>query len=146
MSADPILDGPARSESTHQLTLKVEDEYLVATAAGSRTWPVVSSLVTEIVHAAIENKRSKLLVDVRQLEGWLGSLSSYSIVTQDFQRFRGKGIMKVAIVDRPLPKVREFFFQMVARNRGFNLRIFESSELALDWLLDHKTDSAKLNR
>ena len=96
--------------------------------------------VTEIAHAAIEHKRGKILIDVREMEGWLGSLSSYFVVKEDFQRIRGKGIVKVAIVDRPLPKLRGWFFQTVARNRGFNLRMFESPQGVLDWLPGPKPD------
>ncbi len=120
---------------SHRLELKVDAEYMVASANGSRTRVVVSSLVTEIAEAAIENKRQKVLIDVRNLEGWLGVFDSYFIITKDFQQLRGKGITKVAIIDRPLPKMREMFFEMVAQNRGFNLRIFENPEAALVWLL-----------
>jgi hypothetical protein len=61
----------------------------------------------------MENQRGKILIDVRELEGWLGVFDSYNLVTKDFQRFRGKGIVKVAIVDRPLPKTRDWFLETV---------------------------------
>ncbi len=146
MSDNMIPAGPASSEPAHQLTLEIKEEYILAYGAGHRTRAAVSSLVTEIAHAAIEYKRGKILIDVRELEGRLGVVDSYSIVTEDFQRIRGKGIVKAAIVDRPLPKLREWFFETVARNRGFNLRIFENPLVALDWLLGPKTDGENRNR
>jgi hypothetical protein len=108
---------------------------MMVRAAGSRTRVAVPSLVTEIARAATENQRGKILIDVRELEGWLGVFDSYNLFTKDFQRFRGMGIVKVAIVDRPLPKTRDWFLETVSHNRGFNLRIFENLEAAFDWLL-----------
>jgi hypothetical protein len=124
--------------TAHQLTFKVEAEYILARATGERTRLVVSSLLIEIAQAAIENKRGKILVDVRGLEGWLSILDSYLIVTKDFHQFRGKGIVKAAIVDRTHPKMGEWFFENVAHNWAFNLRIFESPEVALEWLIGTK--------
>ncbi|MGA2502881.1 MAG: hypothetical protein ABSG01_02170 [Anaerolineales bacterium] len=135
MNKDITPTGIGTSQPVHTLTLKIEEEYMIAKAAGSRTRIVVATLVKEIAQAARENQRGKVLIDVRELEGWLGVFDSYYIVTKDFQRLRGKGIKKVAIIDRPLPKMREKFFETVSNNRGFNLRIFENPETALDWLL-----------
>lgn len=135
MNKKITVTGTETAIPNHHLELKVEAEYMVANAAGSRTRGVVSSLVTEIAKVAIETQQQKVLIDVRNLEGWLGVFDSYFIVTKDFQQLRGKGITKVAIVDRPLPKIREMFFETVSHNRGYNLRIFENPEAALSWLL-----------
>ena len=96
---------------------------------------IVSSLVTEIAQPALEHGYSKILIDVRELDGLLSGLSSYKVVTEDFQRLRGLGLKKAAIVDRPLPNLRIRLFELVARNRGFNLKVFDDPEKALDWLL-----------
>ena len=135
MNDEMIRTGTDNPHPPYHLTLNVEKEYLMARASGSRTRAVVSSLVMEISNAAIQNQRGKVLIDVRELQGWLGVFDSYYIVTKDFHQLRGKGIVKAAIVDRPLPKMREMFFQTVSHNRGFNLRIFEDPEAALPWLL-----------
>jgi hypothetical protein len=135
MDKNIIVSGIDPANPNHQLELMVEAEYMAARAVGSRTRVVVTSLVIEIAKAAIENRRNKILIDVRNLEGWLGVFDSYFIVTKDFQRLRGKGISKVAIIDRPLPKMREIFFETVSRNRGYNLRLFDNPEAALAWLL-----------
>jgi hypothetical protein len=145
MSEDINPVGSTNPEPTHQLTLEIKEEYLLAQISGQRTRAAVSSFVTEIAHAAIEYKRGKILIDVRGLEGWLSVFDSYYIVTDDFPQFRDKGIVKAAIVDRPLPKLSEWFFETVAHNRGYNLRIFESPVVALDWLLGPKTEGENRN-
>ena len=58
---------------------------------------MVASLVTEIAQATIEHQKENVLVDVRELKGRLGVFDSYYLVTKDFQRLRGKGILKAAI-------------------------------------------------
>jgi hypothetical protein len=115
---------------------------VLARATGRRTRAVVSSLVSEIAQSALEHRLGKILIDVRGLEGWLGVMDSYFIVTEDFKRLRGKGLKKAAIVDRPRPEVREWFFEVVARNRGFYVRIFTDPAAAHDWLLGPKQEAA----
>jgi hypothetical protein len=129
------------SKATYQISLKMEEEYMMACASGSRTQLVVASLVAEIAQAAIEHRKEKVLIDVRELEGRLGVFDSYYLVTKDFQRLRGKGILKAAIIDRPLPKMGDWFLETVSQNRGFNLKIFDNPENALDWLLGPKKAS-----
>jgi len=104
---------------------------------------VVASLVTEIAQATIEHQKENVLVDVRELKGRLGVFDSYYLVTKDFQRLRGKGILKAAIIDRPLPKTRDWFLETVSQNRGFNLKIFDNPENALAWLLGPKNVPGK---
>ena len=135
MKDDTARINDAKPKPTYHISMKIEEEYMMACASGSRTRGVVASLVTEIAQATIEHQKGKVLVDVRELEGRLGVFDSYYLVTKDFQRLRGKGILKAAIVDRPLPKMRDWFLETVSQNRGFNLKIFENQETALVWLL-----------
>jgi hypothetical protein len=91
-------------------------------------------MTTEIFDIALDNRLSKVLVDVRELEGRLGILDSYLLVTEVFDKLRGKGMRKAAIVDEPVSSLREWFLETVARNRGFNFRVFADQEDALKWL------------
>jgi hypothetical protein len=116
---------------------KIENKggYLEATARGKRTREAVSALTIEFGKAGFDFHSSKILVDVRELEGSLKVYDSYQIVTQDFRKLRGKGIQKAAIIDRKVPGVRGWFLETVAVNRGFNLRVFTDRQAALEWLL-----------
>jgi hypothetical protein len=140
MSDDPTKLKPAGAEPSYQLTLENEDEYRLVRCTGRRTLATPSSLATAISRTAIEHQRGKILIYVRESEGWLGVMDSCSIVREEFDQLRGKGIKKAAIVDRPKPEIREWFFEMVVRNRGFNIKIFEDSAIALDCLLSAKAD------
>jgi hypothetical protein len=138
MNDDSTRINAVTPKPTHQITLKIEEEYMLACASGFRTRGVVASLVTEIAQATIEHHKEEVLVDVRELEGRLGVFDSYYLVTKDFQRLRGKGILKAAIVDRPLPLMKDWFLETVSQNRGFNLKIFDNPENGLAWLLGPK--------
>jgi hypothetical protein len=120
---------------TYGLHLENRDEYLYARSMGTRTRATVSAMATEIFEACIQNGHTRVMIDVRQLEGRLGTMDSFSIVTEDFPKMRGKGLYQAAVVDRQLSTARGWFFETVARNRGFNLRIFADPHAAHEWLI-----------
>jgi hypothetical protein len=92
-------------------------------------------MAKEILEACLKNKTSRVLVDVRGLEGRLSTVDAYEIPTSYFPKLRRPGMLtKAAIVD-----VKEFkdsyqFFENVAVNRGYNLRMFGDIAEAIEWL------------
>lgn len=128
---------PRKESENKDYDLKIENNegYLEARVSGTRTRETVSALTVEIARICIEVRCSKILVDARDFEGFLSAYDSYHIVTQDFPKLRGRGIKKVAFVDREIPGIRGWFFETVAVNRGFNLRVFSDQKAALEWLL-----------
>ena len=118
----------------YTLFIEVRGSYLFGRASGVRTSDTVTAMTIEIFNTAIDNNLSKVLIDVNELKGKLGILDSYRVVTEVFQNLRGKGIRKAAIFDEQASSRREWFIETVARNRGFNFRIFANLEDALKWL------------
>jgi len=118
----------------YALAIETKGSHLFVHANGVRTHATVTAMTMEIFDAALANRMFKVLIDVRELEGQLGILDSYLVVTEMFEKIRGKGLRKAAIVDRQAPSLRGWFLETVARNRGFNFRIFASQEEALEWL------------
>jgi hypothetical protein len=114
--------------------MEVKDDHLFARASGVRTRDSVVALTNEIFDATVANGLSKTLIDVKELEGRLGALDNYLIVTEVFQKLRGKGVNKAAIVDEQAPSLQGWFLETVARNRGFNIRIFTDHADALEWI------------
>jgi hypothetical protein len=119
----------------YTLSIEAKNSHLFADVSGIRTRESVMAVTIEVFDAAIANGLSRVLVDVRAYEGRLGVLEVYLLVTELFQKLRGKGIKQAAIVDRPQSATREWFLETVAVNRGFNLRIFTEVEEARKWLL-----------
>ena len=118
----------------YKLAIETKGNYVSVRADGARNRATVTAMTMEIFDAALTNHMSKVLVDVRGLKGRLGIMDSYVIVTETFQKLRGKGLQKAAIVDERVPWLRDWFLETVARNRQFNFRVFTSTEKALEWL------------
>ncbi len=118
----------------YTLAIEAKDDHLFARASGVRTRATVVALTKEIFDATVANGLSKALIDVKELEGRLEVLDNYLMVTDVFQKLRGKGVNKVAIVDERAPSLQGWFLETVARNRGFNIRIFADHEDALEWI------------
>ena len=112
----------------------VVTDFLVVQVTGKRTYEAVVEMTHQLFEAMKEHQKEKILIDVRGLEGRLRIMDSYRVVTGEFPKLRGKGIAKAAIVDRPRSGRMYWFLETVARNRGFNLRIFEAIEQAKAWL------------
>ena len=121
-------------EKDYTLFIEARGSHLFARASGVRTRDTVTAMTIDIFDTAIDNNLSKVLIDVNELKGKLGIFDSYRVVTLVFQSLRGKGIRKAAIFDEQVSSHREWFLETVARNRGFNLRIFANLEDALKWL------------
>jgi hypothetical protein len=118
----------------YKLSIKYQGSYLVAQARGERTRATVTAITMEIFEAALAQEFPRVLIDVRKLEGRLSVLDSYLIVTQVFEKLRGRVLRKAAIVDEQISSSRGWFLETVARNRGFNFRVFTTPEEALAWL------------
>ena len=117
---------------------KHQEGYLLAEVSGRRSYRSVVNLTRTIFQTCLEHEYQKVIIDVRELRGWLKPIESMKIVSGEFKDLVGKGLSAAAILDRELPKAT-FFFEMVARNRGYNLRIFTQARAAIDWILSQET-------
>jgi hypothetical protein len=72
-------------EEHYTLAIEARDIYLYVRSSGVRTRATVTAMTMEIFDAALGKGVSKVLFDVRELEGRLGALDSYFVVTDVFQ-------------------------------------------------------------
>jgi hypothetical protein len=125
------------------LFLKTEDDCLKVRAIGQRTLDTVSTMTLEVAEAAAAAQVRNVLIDVRQLKGRLRLLDNYLLVNSVFDLLRGKGLRKAAIVDEGRPAVGTWVLETIARNRGFDLRVFDSDEDAVGWLATSREGGRK---
>lgn len=122
---------------SYQVEYQVRAGYLYARVSGERSLGAVIQLAEEVYQKAVQLQIRRLLVDVRDLLGWLQPTEIYDVVDGEFPRFRGHQIRRLAIVDRKHDEPDQwYFFETVAHNRGYNLHLFADLQEAVDWLVE----------
>jgi hypothetical protein len=120
---------------SYQLTYKKEKGIIYAKVSGIRNFETVSSIIKDIQQICNKERTSRVLVDVRGLEGHLKTIEAYEIPSSVFPRLREKHVIeKSAIVDLEESRKYFSFLENVAVNRSFNLRFFINTEEAIEWL------------
>ena len=110
-------------------------KYLIFKLEGVRTRKTNAQVAEAIRDTCTEDTCQRVLVDALALENRLGILDAHAGPTTDFPNDVVSKRIKVAVLDR-----REFeqsfrFFETVARNAGYFLRVFVDRDEALNWLL-----------
>ena len=120
---------------SYNLTFEEKENYLWVTATGIRSLENTLAITKDVFAACEKHKTSKVIIDVRALEGRLATGSSFSIPAQHFPKLRNRNIVtQAAVID-----LKEFehsyqFFENAAVKQGFKLRIFSNPDKAVFWL------------
>lgn len=118
-----------------KLTTRLHNDILIATPTGDRNLETIVGIVEEIERLAKQHRKIKVLVDVRDLKGNLSVFKIFDLVTGCFKNLReNRVIRKGAILDDNLSYSRHIFLENVAVNRGYNFRVYENLDEALEWL------------
>jgi hypothetical protein len=118
----------------YDLDVREEKDYLRIDITGQRTKDTIKSVTKEIYEAFKTFKGKKILVDVSKFEEHINIIDIFSLLTSDLPNIIKGKIDKVAIIEPGGNEDDKQFFENVARNRGHNLKIFDTEEDALEWL------------
>jgi hypothetical protein len=111
------------------------ESYVSVRATGERTYEATAALAGAVMEACRQHGLRKALVDVTGLTGKLSVLNIIQLVVTRFSELKDKKMLnKTAIVDRSENRNHYTLLETAADNRGYNLRVFESSEDAIAWL------------
>lgn len=137
MGREPATRTPGGTlpPDVHSLDFEFREGYLYARASGIRKRHSVAAVTKAVFEKAVERDYSRVMTDVTDLEGTLSALDAYLLVTEVFRSLRWKGLTKAAVVDGKATRIQGMFTEVVARNRGYNYRIFNDEERAIRWLL-----------
>lgn len=120
---------------SYDLTIEKKEGVLWVTAKGNRSIQTVLSMSNDILAVCVEKKVKKVLADVRALKGRLSTIEAYEIPSKHFPKMRDRNVITHnAIVDLKEFEHNYKFFENVAVNRGFNIRIFSNPNEAFEWL------------
>jgi|WetSurMetagenome_2_1015567.scaffolds.fasta_scaffold158484_2 hypothetical protein len=119
-----------------EFTLQIEERphYLYVQTSGIRSRDTVKAITAQVFTCALEKHFSKILIDVRELNGLFGVKDIYFLVTDLLRDLRGKGVDQVAIIDVRRSMYTGWVLEPVAQSRGFNFRVFAEYDSAVKWL------------
>ncbi len=124
-----------RNTLPYRLTIENKSDVLWACAEGVQSLETTLAMARDILAACVEHKVSKVLIDVRSLKGKLGTLDSYDIVHRYIPKMNEPEVItECAVVDLKEHEETYKFFEDVAVNQGFKVRIFPETGPALQWL------------
>lgn len=115
--------------------IKEKEGLLIFELEGTRTRETNARVADAIREACVKRGVQKVLVDALALEKRLGVLDAHAGPTTDFPRDVSSKQIKVAVLDREEFEDTFRFFETVARNAGYCLRIFGDRKKAMQWLL-----------
>jgi hypothetical protein len=120
---------------SYNLKTEKKNDVLWVTATGPRSLETILAMSKDILAACEEEKVTKVLIDVRELEGRLSTMEAYAIPEQYFPKMRDRSVItRAALVDLKEFEHSDRFFENVAANRGFSLLIFSDPDEAVEWL------------
>ena len=120
---------------TFDFRVTEKKDYLLFELEGERSRKSNARVAEAIRDACSTASYRRVLVDAQLLEKRLGVLDAHAGPTTDFPRDVASKQIKVAVVDRKEFKSGFLFFETVARNAGYFLRIFTDRQTAITWLL-----------
>jgi len=118
---------------TVNLDIEIDADILHVRAKGLRDRNTVLAIARKIVEVSREHGKTRVLVDVHELKGRLGTLDSHDVAFDDFPKIEGIDQYQVAIVDDDIVDGIHPF-EAFSRQQGLNFRIFGSTIRAIDWL------------
>jgi hypothetical protein len=135
MSGEPDRVEDEGGMMSYELKTEKKESILWAEAVGTRSVESILSITKDIYKACAENQVKKALIDVRAMAGHLSTMDAYEIPDQHLPKLRDRSVMtQCAIIDAKESEGCFKFFEDVAVNRGFNLRIFTDPDEAVAWL------------
>ena len=119
----------------YDLIIEKKGDVLWGTATGTRSLETVVAIAKQILAGCVNEKLMKVLIDVRALEGRLRTMEAYEMVDQFFPEIRDRSVItRSAVVDLKEFESSYRFFENLAANRSFTLRIFSDPNEAVEWL------------
>ncbi len=106
-------------------------QYLAIRILGDAGARVAEEIAAAILREVAAHPCSRVLVDIREVEGRLRVLDTFDLVSSYHSSAQG---IRAAIVDLPENRSWFEFYETVSANRGYHHRIFTDLEEAIRWL------------
>lgn len=119
----------------YQLELVEKNDFVVAVLGGVRTPETLMAAAAKTTAYCREHGYSLLVIDLRKMSGELDTLETFEIAGHSIPtQTDARDLVRSAILDLTENIERIRFFETVAVNRGFNVKIFDDENKAFEWL------------
>ena len=120
--------------TANPFSVRLEDEFIYIDFFGEFSVEAGKRCIDEMINAAKENNRAKILLDLRKLSGQMSMADRFQVV--DYGTKSLGTIAKIAFVAREEVVMPGKLIETVAFNRGMVLKIFFNPDDAKQWLLE----------
>ena len=95
----------------------------------------VAAIAGEILDECVRANVARVFLDLRQLSGRLDISESILVITEMFPKMGlSQKLERVAVLESHERHERSRFFERAAHARGYNLRMFDDQDEAMDWI------------
>ena len=128
-----------KTNSQFDIEINVEDDFLLISARGNYSLSNANNLLKLAIDNVLSHNKSKILIDIIDITGSIPSFDrfQYSESLCDYIRKHALGkVNKIAVVGKEPIVDKERFGEIVAKNRGVNVRVFTDMSQASIWIND----------
>jgi len=128
-----------QKKSPLKYSFKVKDNYLSVTVSGHFSLSEVKRMYTDALEALLENDLSKLFLDAYKVKGEITTIQRYyfgEFTAYESLKYLEKGLKRITVSvcgNEPIIDPRRFG-EIVARNRGLNLKVTTDKNESLKFL------------
>ncbi|MFW9875330.1 MAG: STAS/SEC14 domain-containing protein [Candidatus Thorarchaeota archaeon] len=119
---------------SYELRVKKENDFLNIHIKGKRDLESIKKATSEILKKCVENKCSRVLIDVREFKNRIGTMEIFMLASSELPKIIKGKLEQVAIIDQKGFEDKIKFFEDVARNRGYYVKIFTEYDEAINWI------------
>jgi len=117
----------------------IKDNYLSVTVSGHFSLSDVKIMYTDALESLLDNKFSKLFFNAFKVKGKVTTIDRYyfgEFAALESLKYMGKGLKRIAVSVYGIEPIidPERFGEIVARNRGLNLKVTTNKNEALQFL------------
>ncbi len=120
-------------------SFEVKDEYLNVTVSGHFSLSEAKKMYTDSLEILLENKLAKLFFNVFKVEGKVSFIDRFHLgefAAFESINYMGKGLLRITVSMYGKEPIidPERFGEIVARNRGLNLKVTTTKKEAFQFL------------
>lgn len=116
-------------------------DYLCCKVTGEYEFELTKKMFSDLVDEAVRQSRDFTLIDISEMTGTVSIIERYDLSSflADYRQTNAPGkYLKIALTGHEPQIDSARFGQIVAQNRGVNLKVFTDIDKALGWLLQNK--------